>query len=738
MTARTPHALVVACVMTIVTLVMTWPLMLQLGTALPSDLGDPLLNTWILGWDADRIRHGLRGLWDAPNFFPHSRTLTFSEHLLGIAVIVFPIEFVTGNPILAYDVAFLLAFVVAGTGMYLLAHSLSGRHDAAFIAGLAYAFWPYRMAELSRIQVLWSGWLPVALWALHRYFDSFSRRWLLAFVASVLLQCLSNSYFVYIAAVPILFVVAYELARRRPSPQAYFSLVLAAVAIIAVMAPVGWAYYTARRDLHLVRTMSEIRRYGADIGAYFHADPSVRIWRGLPGIAMIEGDLFPGLTAIALAAAALWRWRGGPRIRVLYAAIGVCGFVLSLGPQPTAWHRVLMSTGPYAWLMSVIPGLDGLRVPARFAVVVQLSVSVLAAVGFSRVQSHFSASRQRVAAVAVALLVLIEGWGAPIPTVRLVRSPDDRAAYTALRGSAPGAVVEFPLQRAMSFSPLAYPIRDGPGFLNTRYQYETLFHGHPIVNGFSGYEPLLNVLLRRVVDERRLGEALQMLRSLGVRYAIVRPPESSAQRLRRVTVAQLTAETEQIQSASVFGTTALIELKPWIVQPAASGLRRVEMTALHLWASDRRDRLAYMLDGDLKTRWTSRYPQTGREWIRVRFAKSVNLRLVHIEHGDSITGYPRAVRIETAASDTEPPVTQYEGTIVPQFGQGLVRDPRRAPIDVVLPRNRTSILWIRQTGRTSAGRWSIHEIEFWEEPATPVTLLESTYHARNGHRPDRP
>ena len=39
----------------------TWPLVRHLGSALPGDLGDPLLNAWILGWDADRLRHGLAG-----------------------------------------------------------------------------------------------------------------------------------------------------------------------------------------------------------------------------------------------------------------------------------------------------------------------------------------------------------------------------------------------------------------------------------------------------------------------------------------------------------------------------------------------------------------------------------------------------------------------------------------------------------------------------------------------------
>ena len=50
-----------------VALALLWPLPLKLTTHMTGDpFGDPLLNAWILGWDADRLRHGLQGLWQAP------------------------------------------------------------------------------------------------------------------------------------------------------------------------------------------------------------------------------------------------------------------------------------------------------------------------------------------------------------------------------------------------------------------------------------------------------------------------------------------------------------------------------------------------------------------------------------------------------------------------------------------------------------------------------------------------
>ena len=108
MTPKLKEAAAVVIVFAALSLIATFPLVLHLGRVLPGDYGDPLFTSWLLGWDADRLRHGLRGYWDAPILFPSLNTVAFSEHMLGIAIFVAPIIWLTGNPILGYDVAFVL------------------------------------------------------------------------------------------------------------------------------------------------------------------------------------------------------------------------------------------------------------------------------------------------------------------------------------------------------------------------------------------------------------------------------------------------------------------------------------------------------------------------------------------------------------------------------------------------------------------------------------------------------
>src|SRR5262249_59773747 len=101
-------------------LAMTAPLAGGLRGHLPSHLGDPLLVAWMLAWDADRLRHGLAGIWDAPNFFPYRHTLLYSEHFLGVAVFTAPLQWLTKNPIFVYNLAFPASFLVTVGRVYLL------------------------------------------------------------------------------------------------------------------------------------------------------------------------------------------------------------------------------------------------------------------------------------------------------------------------------------------------------------------------------------------------------------------------------------------------------------------------------------------------------------------------------------------------------------------------------------------------------------------------------------------
>ena len=109
------------------TLAMTWPLMLDLGGSLPGDLGDPLLNCYILSWGEKHLVAFLSGdltayarWWQANIYYPAPYALAYSEHLFAEVAMALPVWLATGNVILCYNVVFLASYALSGLGTFLL------------------------------------------------------------------------------------------------------------------------------------------------------------------------------------------------------------------------------------------------------------------------------------------------------------------------------------------------------------------------------------------------------------------------------------------------------------------------------------------------------------------------------------------------------------------------------------------------------------------------------------------
>jgi len=110
----------------LLTLILTHPLIFNLASAVPNDIGDPLLNTWILAWDIHALLANPLNLFQANIFYPLPNTLAYSEHLFSSALLAAPLQLITGEPVVTYNVSLLLTFPLAAFGMYLLAKHLTG------------------------------------------------------------------------------------------------------------------------------------------------------------------------------------------------------------------------------------------------------------------------------------------------------------------------------------------------------------------------------------------------------------------------------------------------------------------------------------------------------------------------------------------------------------------------------------------------------------------------------------
>ena len=146
------------------------PLSLHPAKALNDPL-DCLLNTWILTWTGNRAVSDPFRLFQANVFHPHPDTLSYSEHLFPQAVMAWPVAWISGNPVLAYNFVFFLAFVLNGFAAFLLVRHLTRSAAAGIAGGIVFAFCSYQMQHVAHLQLINAWFIPLAFLYLHKYFE---------------------------------------------------------------------------------------------------------------------------------------------------------------------------------------------------------------------------------------------------------------------------------------------------------------------------------------------------------------------------------------------------------------------------------------------------------------------------------------------------------------------------------------------------------------------------------------
>jgi hypothetical protein len=196
---------------------------------------------------------------------------------------------------------------------------------------------------------------------------------------------------------------------------------------------------------------------------------------------------------------------------------------LSLGPIVQSRGERIDGIGLYGVVLEHVPGFDGLRVPARYAMIAAVYSSTLAGIGaawalqprftgvrFIKIIAHGLSSAFLIEAVFVPMPVnQTWGDGSVVPSARIETGLNAPGVYRQL-AAMPGALViaEFPF---------------GDPAWELRYVYYSTVHWKRITNGYSGGFPqgykVRAARLERFAIEP--AEAWTALRSAGTTHVIV-------------------------------------------------------------------------------------------------------------------------------------------------------------------------------------------------------------------------
>lgn len=736
------------------TIALTWPLLLHPGSRVPNDLGDSLLNMFLLAWDA-RVVPFTPHWWNLPQFYPIPGVMAFSEHLLGLSLISTPVILATGNVLLGYNVAFFLSFPLCAIGAHLLSYQITRRHDLALVAGLAYGFAPYRMAQFAHVQVLSSYWMPFALLGLHLFVQTPRWRYLVLFAVAWYCQALACGYYLFYLSVLVgLWLLWFAVGRIRWAD--FGRLLIAWGVALAAFVPIALGYLKYQRAYGLRRWPDEIQAFSADIASVLTASGNLRIWGWLNVVDRPESALFPGavlITVLILGVVLAWTaaaqdnlrrlratrillalailfgvvaatplWLGpwkldvfGIRllsvrtaqkpfsVAVLFAAIAlvlhpsiragwgrrsslafytlasIAMWLFCLGPAPTLLGKPLLYKAPYAWLM-LVPGVEGVRVPARFWVLATLCLAVAGSLALGYVAAKWSSIRRPLVA-AVAALVVIEAWPSALP---LLEPPAWRPSHTS------------------AVSRLELPMSSVPDLIAL---YRATEHRQPLVNGYSGYFAPHYGALQELLA-RHNAAALGHLASFGEIEAVVNHAGDGDRAWRTFLAAlptvQLVGEEKDYTVYRIPQSAERLRVAQFSAGPLSiAGIR----------ASVSEDRVNRMTDGDLITRWDTAGPQDPTNVVTVDLGASKQIEGIETLIAGYLADFPRALSIDLS-EDGVNWAPAWEGEPALMTYVAALEMPRTVPLRIPL-NQRGRYVRLRQTGADRTWYWSIAELKIY-------------------------
>lgn len=515
--------------------VMHWPLVLNLETTVPKDLGDPLAQAWQAAWGGQALAEQPLDFFQSNQFWPLPDTLAFSDALVGYA----PAGLIGEGPgaaIARYNLLFLFAYVLAFAGAYLLARELGLRPGPALVAGAAFAFAPFRLEQDGHLHVISSGGIPLALalglrgYRLRRPLTVVVGFAVAAWQVSIGFS-LGLPFAYLLALLGLIGFVAWLRRGRPPLPRALVAATAAGLAIFLGSAFVLSRPYERVREDHpqSERPPDVVEAYSGPVSAFLVAPDENEVWGGATAALrddltnVPEKTLFPGLAILLLAGLGLLSARSGLswplRAGLGLGAVGVS--VLALGFQTEGgllW--------PYRAVYELLPGWQGIRTPGRLVTFSSLALALLAAAGAAAVLGRVttrhrtssyppiarvtrrSAVGGRAVGVLVAALVVaivVEGRGLPF-------DPRDVQAQPATP-VVPPSVADVP-------APQLHLPADRPED-NRRYLLWSTDGFPDIVNGRSSVDPVLTerlIAAARPFPDRR---SVAILREAGVRSVIL-------------------------------------------------------------------------------------------------------------------------------------------------------------------------------------------------------------------------
>lgn len=544
--------LLVLLLLTILTAVLTYPLIFHLGDSLPAApylmpnerIGasadtDAIGGVWVLA-RACRSLTTQSGFFDVNVFYPFKNSFAMYDIYFSRCLVALPAMAVYNNPVFAYNLTFFLSFIIGGFGTYLLVYHFTRNNYAAFISCAMFAFVPYRFVQLEHT-LMTAEWMPFAFLYLDKLLHENKYKNLLLLFVFYMLQVLTIWYYALYMTLLLGAYVMYIYLKERVlfNVSLLSKLILFGILSLAIITPVAIPYIFLQRESGITAPFIG----STSLASYLTPPPTSRLYAsnelyatmaGFVGSDFAEAALFPGIVALFLTLTYVIYIRPKhknltARFFLIFAGLA---FVFSLGPAFRVFGNVPDATLPLPYFFSSLPLFKSLRIPARFFILFIFSISVIGGFCVSelmRTKNKYFKNKLLICTI-LTVLITVDSFSAPIALGYVPAAENIPPVYKWLgEQNDDFAIVELPTTvKLLSYGDERWnknhPTIRGYGsrfYYDSMYMYFSTYHWKKLVNGYSGYIPFEYSQITKVLENFPSNESIDLLRALDVKYVII-------------------------------------------------------------------------------------------------------------------------------------------------------------------------------------------------------------------------
>ncbi len=324
-------------------------------------------------------------------YYPYRYTLLLGDSYATPALLMIPPYILTNNLILSYNLVWYFLMLLSAYGAFLLAFYYMKNKYAAFLAGILFGFFTYKLQFSFLIHTLTIAFLPLIILYYHKLIDNPSTKNMLLFTLYSILLALSGWYIALFGLFTflILFLFSLIIEKNKITLRFFKKIFFSFIILLVILLPLFFSYKIHAQSLYAQPNLNDAMISGIPLENYFRPLAQRTIYHALfPGIEIPKSDRGHAFLGYTLLIFIVCGFLFFPSTRktpyfATYLTITLIAILFSLGPLIRITNQDAYKDQQPSFftnhLLLSLPLLSNFRGFERYALVVGLGLSILSA-----------------------------------------------------------------------------------------------------------------------------------------------------------------------------------------------------------------------------------------------------------------------------------------------------------------------------------------------------------------------